>query len=84
MKYQNSIRYVSLHPWLKKSYAKLRKPDLKIIDNFFSVEYKDINDAMMACNRMFMDGKIESKNKGSISEIVSAVISHYYLQSGAQ
>lgn len=78
MEYTKSIEYVTTHPWLKNGFNKLKKSEIEIIYNFLSVSYSDKNEAMMACNRMFMDMPNKPKNWATIMEIVSAIISHNY------
>jgi hypothetical protein len=77
MKYEQFIAYCSGHAWLKKSYSKLRKDDFAVIKKFLDIEYKDKNDAMFACNRIFLNSP-KTKNWLCVMETLSGFITHSY------
>lgn len=80
MKYNQSISFISSHPYLKKGFDKLKKSEIDIFVGFFDIDYSDKSNAMQACNRMFMDKSEKPKNWTTIMELVSSVISHHYSQ----
>jgi hypothetical protein len=77
MNFKNFNDYCSKHPWVKKSYAKLRKDDFAIIEKFLDTEYQTKDDAASACNRLFID-KPRSKNWLCVLETLSCFITHSY------
>ena len=77
------IEYIKSHPWLKKGYAKLRKDEIDIITEFFARQWVSFDDAMMACNRMFVD-RPKTKNFTTVMELVSSAITHFHHQNGAR
>lgn len=78
MNINDSYLYVSTHPWMKKSFAKLKSKDIEIVKNFFNADYANKDVATLACNRMFMDCQDKPKNWKIINEICSCIITHYY------
>jgi hypothetical protein len=78
MKYKESLEYVASHPWLKRVYSKLKCDDIDVIDDFFKADFKDIDEAMLACNRMFMDIPIKPKRWAIILEVCSCTITHHF------
>jgi hypothetical protein len=77
MKYQFFIDYCSSHAWLKKSFSKLRKDDFVIIEKFLSIEFQSKDDAMSACNRIFLNNP-RTKNWLCVMETLSGFITHSY------
>ena len=78
MNYQSYVTYCSCHPWLKKSFSKLRKDDFAIIEQFLGINYASKDDAMYACNRLFLNNP-RTKNYLCVLETLSGFITHSYL-----
>lgn len=77
MDYQEFINFCSSHPWLKKSFFKFKNDDFEMIKNFCKNHFKNKNEAMIACNRIFLD-KRKTKNWTCVMETLSAFISHTF------
>jgi hypothetical protein len=75
---QDCIAYISTHPWIKKSFAKLNKADIDFIIAFFNRDITNRDDAMLICNRLFMDQVNKPKNWKIISELISCGITFRY------
>jgi hypothetical protein len=73
------LEYAANHPWLKKSFSKLKKHEVAILVNFLAIDFANKDEAMKACNRMFID-KEKTKNWTSISEVASGCITHRFHQ----
>lgn len=64
---------LEIHPWLGKSFKKLKKSDLEICFKFLKdFESLDKNDFEFKLNRLFLD-KDKPKNWMIISELLSNV-----------
>lgn len=72
------LEFVRSHPWLSKGFAKLKKADLVIITEFLDRDFASKSDAMVACNRIFVDAANRPKQWTTILEIISAIITHRY------
>jgi len=78
MNITNSLNYLASHPWLKKSFAKLGKQDIEFIINFYNKDFKNKDEAMLACNRAFMDCAEKPKNWKIILEMLSCITTHHF------
>jgi hypothetical protein len=73
---KDCLDYVSSHAWLKKGFSKLKKDEIKMIEDFLELSF-DKNEAAIKCNRLFMDRQ-KTKNFTTVLEIVSACIAYRY------
>jgi len=71
------IFYLSTHAWLGKSFAKLKKSDIEFVENFLNAKHSNKNEAMVVCNRLFIDSE-KPKKWLIIVEMVSCAITHRY------
>lgn len=72
------MEYLENHAYLKKSFAKLSKLDIAILESFFEEEYPTKNAAMERVNRLFLDQSLKPKNWTTISELAAAGVTFRY------
>jgi len=71
------INFLKNHPWLGRGFSKLNKKEIEILENFLSEDFESRDEAMQACNRLFMD-KEKTKNFTTVIEMASSAITHRF------